>query len=82
MRTSIRVLITVSIAAVLTGVGYLMGAAYVIFHLVVIEGGLAAGGHAISSSFDGLAVIKGGTAIGAALGIAAALYFWHHSKPG
>lgn len=81
MRTYIRVLIAVSMVAISTGVGYVLGAVYVIFHLVVVEGGLGAGGHAISSGLDGPTVMYAGAAIGAALGIGAALFFWHKSKP-
>ena len=82
MRTYVRVLIAVLMVAAGTGAGYLLAAVYVIFDLVVIEGGLGAGGHAISSGLDGPTVMYTGTAIGAVLGIAAALFFWHHSKPG
>jgi len=82
MRTYIRVLIAVLMVAAGTGAGYLLASAYVIFHAVVLEGGLAAGGHAISSGLDGPTVMYTGMAIGAALGIGAALFFWHHSKPG
>jgi hypothetical protein len=82
MRTYIRALIAVSMVVVPTGVGYVLGVVYGIFHLVVVEGGLAAGGHAISSTSDGSIGLYTGMAIGAALGIGAAFYFWHQSKPG
>lgn len=82
MRTYIRVLIAVFMTAASTGLGYVLAVMYVIFHTVVLEGGLAGGGHAINSGLDGPAVMLVGAAIGAALGIGAALYFWHHSKPG
>jgi hypothetical protein len=82
MRTYIRVLIAVSMVAILTGMGLVLGIVYGIFDLVVVEGGLGAGGHAINSGLDGPTVMYTGTAIGAVLGIAAALFFWLHSKPG
>lgn len=82
MRTSLRVLVAVAITAASSGVGALLGVTYGIFHLVVVEGGLGAGGHAINSSLDGTTVLYAGMAIGAALGIGAALYFWQLSKPG
>jgi len=81
MRTNIRVLIAVSMVAILTGMGLVLGVVYGIFYLVAIEGGLGAGGHAINSAVDGPTVMFTGTAIGAALGIGAALLFWHYSKP-
>lgn len=80
-RTYIRALIAVSMVAVSTGVGAVLGVGFGIFHLLVIEGGLAAGGHAIHSTLDGSTVLYSGMAIGAALGIGAARYFWNHSKP-
>jgi ABC-type molybdate transport system permease subunit len=82
MRTYIRVLIAVSMVVVPTGVGYVLGVVYGIFHVVVVEGGLAAGGHAISSTWDASIGLYTGMAIGAALGIGAAFYFWQQSKPG
>ena len=82
MRTNTRVLIAVSMVAVSAGVGAVLGVLFGIFHLVVIEGGLAVGGHAINSSWNGSTVLFAGTAIGAALGIGAALFFWRRSKPG
>lgn len=82
MRPSIRVLIAVSMVAIATGVGAVLGVAYGIFHLLVLEGGLSAGGHAINSGLDGQTVMYTGAAIGAALGIGAALFFWNQSKPG
>jgi hypothetical protein len=53
MRPCMRVLSVVSMVVVPADVGYVLGAVYGIFHLVVVEGGLAAGGHVINSTSNG-----------------------------